>query len=194
MAEINDILQAAIQKGGSDVFIIPGSYVRVKIAGEVHPLMDTVLKPDDTKRLIRQVYELDLREMDRLTQHGDDDFSFSISGVGRFRCNAYQQRNSFAMVLRVVSLALPDPEKMHIPPEILRLADVKKGLVLVTGPAASGKSTTLACLIDRINASRRGHIITIEDPIEFIHAHKMSVVSQREVSTRSAPGVETSNV
>ena len=181
MAEINDILQAAIQRGGSDVFIIPGSYVRVKIAGEVQPLMEAVLKPDDTKRLIRQVYELDSREMDRLTQHGDDDFSFSISGVGRFRCNAYQQRNSFAMVLRVVSLGLPNPEKMHIPPEILRLADVKKGLVLVTGPAASGKSTTLACLIDRINASRRGHIITIEDPIEFIHAHKMSVVSQREV-------------
>lgn len=181
MAEINDILQAAIEKTGSDVFIIPGACVRVKIAGEVHPLMQAVLKPADTKRLIQQVYELDRREMDRLTQQGDDDFSFSISGVGRFRCNAYRQRNSLAMVLRVVSLALPDPEKMHIPQEVLQLADVKKGLVLVTGPAASGKSTTLACIIDRINHRRSGHIITIEDPIEFIHAHQNSVVSQREV-------------
>ena len=181
MAEIHDILQSAIERGGSDVFIIPGSYVRLKVAGEVKPLFDTVLKPDDTKRLIRQVYELDNRDMDRLTECGDDDFSFSVSGVGRFRCNAFKQRNSLAMVLRVVSLALPNPVKMHIPEEILRLADVKKGLVLVTGPAASGKSTTLACLIDRINTNRHGHIITIEDPIEFIHAHKASVLSQREV-------------
>jgi len=181
MAEIHDILQSAIERGGSDVFIIPGSCVRLKVAGEVQPLLSTVLKPDDTKRLIRQVYELDNRDMDRLTEHGDDDFSFSVSGVGRFRCNAYQQRNSLAMVLRVVTLSLPDPAKMHIPQEILRLADVKKGLVLVTGPAASGKSTTLACLIDRINSNRHGHIITIEDPIEFIHAHKASVLSQREV-------------
>ncbi len=181
MAEIHDILQAAIERGGSDVFIIPGACVRLKVSGEVHSLMDAVLRPDDTKRLIRQVYDLDNREMDRLLIEGDDDFSFSISGVGRFRCNAYQQRNSLAMVLRIVSLALPDPVGMHIPDEILRLADIKKGLVLVTGPAASGKSTTLACIIDRINANRRGHIITIEDPIEFIHAHKKSILSQREV-------------
>ena len=181
MAEIHELLQSAIERGGSDVFIIPGSCVRLKVAGEVQPLLDAVLKPDDTKRLIQQVYDLDRRPMDRLTQSGDDDFSFSVSGVGRFRCNAYQQRNSFAMVLRVVSLSLPDPVQMHIPDEILRLADIKKGLVLVTGPAASGKSTTLACIIDRINTNRRGHIITIEDPIEFIHAHKASVLSQREI-------------
>ena len=181
MAEIHELLQSAIERGGSDVFIIPGSCVRLKVAGEVQPLLDAVLKPDDTKRLIQQVYDLDRRPMDRLTQSGDDDFSFSVSGVGRFRCNAYQQRNSFAMVLRVVSLSLPDPVQMHIPDEILRLADIKKGLVLVTGPAASGKSTTLACIIDRINTNRHGHIITIEDPIEFIHAHKASVLSQREI-------------
>jgi twitching motility protein PilT len=181
MSEIHEILQAAIAREGSDVFIIPGSAVRLKVAGEVRPLLETVLKPDDTRRLIKQVYELDHRDMERLTEHGDDDFSFSISGVGRFRCNAYQQRNSLAMVLRVVSLTLPNPEEMHIPEEILKLAQIKKGLVLVTGPAASGKSTTLACLIDRINTSRNGHIITIEDPIEFIHSHKSSVLSQREI-------------
>lgn len=181
MSEIHDILQSAIERGGSDVFIIPGSCVRLKVSGEVRPLLDAVMRPDDTRRLIKQVYELDNRDMDHLTQHGDDDFSFSVSGVGRFRCNAYQQRNSLAMVLRVVSLVLPNPQKMHIPEEILHLADTKKGLVLVTGPAASGKSTTLACIIDRINTQRHGHIITIEDPIEFIHAHKASVLSQREI-------------
>ena len=119
--------------------------------------------------------------MDKLLQTGDDDFSFSISGVGRFRCNAYQQRNSYAMVLRVVSLVLPDPEKMHIPSEILKLSDMKKGLILVTGPAASGKSTTLAALVDHANANRRDHIITIEDPIEFVHRSKKCLVNQREV-------------
>jgi twitching motility protein PilT len=181
MTEIQDILQTAIAREGSDVFIIPGSGVRLKVAGEVQLLSTTPLKPDDTRRLIRQVYELDHRDMDRLSEHGDDDFSFSISGVGRFRCNAYQQRNSLAMVLRVVSLSLPNPEEMHIPADILKLAEIKKGLVLVTGPAASGKSTTLACVIDRINTNRSGHIITIEDPIEFIHAHKSSVLSQREI-------------
>ncbi len=181
MADVNDILQVAIERGGSDVFIIPGSCVRLKVSGEVQPIMDLLLKPDDTKRLIKQVYDLNHREMDHLLESGDDDFSFSISGVGRFRCNAYQQRNSLAMVLRVVSLVLPDPMKMHIPDEVLRLSDIKKGLVLVTGPAASGKSTTLACIIDRINMTRCGHIITIEDPIEFVHAHKASVLTQREV-------------
>ena len=182
MTEIGEILNMAIQTGGSDVFIIPGSRVCIKASGAVQPMLqEAVLKPDDTRRLIKQVYDLDGRGMERLLDHGDDDFSFSVSGVGRFRCNAYKQRNSLAMVLRIVTLSLPDPESMHIPKEVLELASVKKGLVLVTGPAASGKSTTLACVIDRINASRRGHIITIEDPIEFIHSHKQSVVSQREI-------------
>jgi len=182
MTEIGEILNMAIQTGGSDVFIIPGSRVCIKSSGAVQPMLqEAVLKPDDTRRLIKQVYDLDGREMERLLEHGDDDFSFSVSGVGRFRCNAYKQRNSLAMVLRIVTLSLPDPKSMHIPKEVLDLSSVKKGLVLVTGPAASGKSTTLACVIDRINTSRHGHIITIEDPIEFIHPHKQSVVSQREI-------------
>jgi twitching motility protein PilT len=181
MAEIDDVLQLAMQTGGSDVFVVPGSCISVKLSGAVQPLLNDVLKPEDTRRLLEQVYRLNGRAMERLLQHGDDDFSFSVSGVGRFRCNAYKQRNSLAMVLRVVSLDLPDPGEMHIPQEVLDLAAVKKGLVLVTGPAASGKSTTLACVIDRVNNTRRGHIITIEDPIEFIHPHRMSVVSQREI-------------
>lgn len=181
MTDITDVLKLAMRMGGSDVFLIPGSCISIKISGAVKPLLDAVLKPGDTLQLLQQVYNLDNRDMARLLDNGDDDFSFSVNGVGRFRCNAYKQRNSLAMVLRVVSLNMPEPADLHIPDEILRLADVNKGLVLVTGPAASGKSTTLACVINRINTTRCNHIITIEDPIEFIHPHKRSIVSQREI-------------
>jgi len=181
MKEIIDILRMAVQTSGSDIFLVPGSRVSMKIAGAVTPILPDPLRPEDTKRLLEQVYRLDERDTAHLYQHGDDDFSFSVSGIGRFRCNAYLQRNSLAMVLRVVSFQLPDPMKLHIPETVLGLANTQKGLVLVTGPAGSGKSTTLACLIDRINSTYRDHIITIEDPIEFIHPHKQSIVSQREI-------------
>ncbi len=182
MTDIVDLLKLAMQQGGSDVFIIPGACASVKLSGAVQPVSDERLSPDDTMRLLKQVYEIDsARSMDRLLQSGDDDFSFSVRGVGRFRCNAYMQRNSMAMVLRIVSFALPEPENFHIPPAVMALARIRKGLVLITGPAGSGKSTTLACIIDRINTDYHDHIITIEDPIEFIHPHKASVVSQREI-------------
>ena len=182
MADILQILQLAMRKGGSDIFVVPGAAVSMKISGAVVPVTEEKLMPDDTLRLLKQIYEMDAgRSMDRLLESGDDDFSLSVHGVGRFRCNAYMQRNSMAMVLRIVSFELPNPERFHIPETILRLSRIRNGLVLVTGPAGSGKSTTLACIIDRINASYHDHIITIENPIEFIHPHKASLVSQREV-------------
>ena len=183
MLNIVEILQLAAAKNGSDILLVPGSQVSMKIAGLVEPIMDGVLKPDDTMQLLSQVYGLDHnRSLDHLMSHGDDDFSFSVRGVGRFRCNAYMQRSSMAMVLRVVSFELPRAEEFHIPKEIVALSRIQKGLVLVTGPAGSGKSTTLACIIDRINEDFQDHIITIEDPIEFIHKHKHSIVSQREIA------------
>lgn len=182
MANIVEILQLAMQKGGSDIFVIPGAPVSIKMAGAVVPVMEDKLMPDDTQRLLEEIYRLDgERSMERLKASGDDDFSFSVRGVGRFRCNAYSQRNSMAMVLRIVSFGLPDPEQFHVPETVLSLSRIQNGLVLVTGPAGSGKSTTLACIIDRINTNYHDHIITIEDPIEFIHPHKKSVVSQREI-------------
>ncbi len=182
MADIVDILQLAMQKGGSDIFVIPGAPVSMKVAGAVVPVMEEKLQPEDTLRLLEQIYQLDgARSMERLKASGDDDFSFSVRGVGRFRCNAYSQRNSMAMVLRIVSFNLPDPARFHVPETVLNLSSIQNGLVLITGPAGSGKSTTLACIIDRINSNYHDHIITIEDPIEFIHPHKMSVVSQREI-------------
>ena len=187
MTDIVEILQLAMAKNGSDVFFVPGSRVSIKRNGEVVPLMPDLLHAEDTLSLLRQVYDIDNgRDTGHVFEQGDDDFSFSVRGVGRFRCNAYKQRNSYAMVLRVVSFALPDPAAYAIPEAVISLASFRKGLVLVTGPAGSGKSTTLACMIDRINTTRADHIITIEDPIEFIHPHKRSLVSQREIEHDTA--------
>lgn len=154
----------------------------MKVHGVLEPIMEGKLRPEDTLELIRQVYAVEpARDMTRLMETGDDDFSFSVRQVGRFRCNAYLQRNSYALVLRVMSFGMPDPVALHIPDTIMALSSLQKGMVLVTGPAGSGKSTTLACMLDRINRTRPGHIVTIEDPIEFVHQHRKSVVSQREV-------------
>jgi twitching motility protein PilT len=121
--------------------------------------------------------------MERLLADGDDDFSFSVPGVGRFRANTFRQRGSLAAVVRVVMFDLPDPSSLDIPEVVMQLGDFTKGLVLITGPAGSGKSTTLACLVDKINATRADHIITMEDPIEYIHRHKRSIVTQREINS-----------
>ena len=119
--------------------------------------------------------------MEALLAAGDDDFSFAIHDLSRVRCNVYRQRGTLAATCRIVAFGLPDPKALHIPDAVLQLSQRRGGLILVTGPAGSGKSTTLACLIDRINATRSGHIVTIEDPIEYLHPHRMSLVSQREV-------------
>ena len=114
---------------------------------------------------------------------GDDDFSFSIPGVSRFRVNAYKQRGSLAAVIRVIAFRLPDPAELSIPEDVMNISDYTRGMVLVTGSAGSGKSTTMACLIDRINHTREGHIITLEDPLEYLHRHDRCIVSQREICT-----------
>lgn len=179
--ELIDLLKEALQKEGSDVFIIPGSPVMVKSHGKMIPLTQGRLSPADAELLISAAYTLANRDTAVLDREGDDDFSFSVRDVSRFRCNTYRQRNTLAATCRVVAFGLPDPKKAHIPEVVLNLAEQRSGMVLVTGPAGNGKSTTLACLVDRINSTRSGHIITIEDPIEFLHPHRQSLVSQREV-------------
>lgn len=178
-----DLLDNAIRRDVSDIYIVPGSCIMAKSGSELITLNDSKIMPDDSIQLIRQVYVLDNnRSMDKLLQSGDDDFSFSLRNVGRFRCNAYKQRSSIAAVLRVVPFGLADPKTLHIPETVLELYKMKRGLVLVTGPAGSGKSTTLACIIDRINRECSNHIVTIEDPIEHLHYHIKSIVSQREIA------------
>lgn len=179
--ELISLLKDALAKEGSDIFIIPGSPVMVKSHGRMVPLTEQRLMPTDAEALIATAYSLAGRDTTVLDTEGDDDFSFSVRDVSRFRCNTYRQRNTLAATCRVVAFGLPDPEKAHIPDVVLNLAELRSGMVLVTGPAGNGKSTTLACLVDRINSTRSGHIITIEDPIEFLHPHRMSLVSQREV-------------
>ena len=109
--------------------------------------------------------------MTRIQEQGDDDFSFSIVGLSRFRASVMKQRGSLAAVIRIVRFDLPNPADIHIPETVLNIASMKKGMVLVTGAAGSGKSTTLACVIDRINQTRNAHVITLEDPIEYLHHH-----------------------
>lgn len=178
--DIKEILRDAVNKEVSDIFIVAGTQIAFKINGSIGPFNDVILKPSDTYDLIKQIYEIsdNTNDMDTLKE---DDFSFSLSEIGRFRVNIYRQRSSLAAVLRVVRFELPDPSKLHILPSILDLAKLTKGLVLVTGSAGSGKSTTLACIVDEINKTRNAHIITIEDPIEYLHRHNKSIVSQREI-------------
>lgn len=180
--EIREILKTGLEMGGSDIFVIPGSPVSLKRGGEIFGISTERVMPDSSRELLEQIYQLADRDIRGLQERGDDDFSFSVKGAGRFRCNAYKQRSSLAAVLRIVTFGLPDSQRMHIPETVMNLYRQKNGMILVTGPAGSGKTTTLACLIDRINQKRSGHIITIEDPIEYIHSHQSCLVSQRELN------------
>ena len=180
--DIKELLKEIVTRNASDIFIVAGSPCAIKVAGKIIKYNDTRLMPLDTEKMIKDIYQLaNNRDFRNFLASGDDDFSFSLPNIGRFRVNAYRQRNSCAAVLRIVRFELPDPKKMHIPEIVCDLANQKKGMILVTGPAGSGKSTTLACIIDQINQKRNTHIITIEDPIEYLHSHNKSIVSQREV-------------
>lgn len=179
---IVEILQRAISSDAADIFLIAGLPVTFKCGGHQERLPEGLLKPDDIRVLVDSVYELSHRDRRNLDQGIDDDFSFSVPQLGRFRVNVFRQRGSLAAVIRVIRFGLPDPVKLGIPESVLSLADNKKGLVLITGSAGTGKSTTLACMIDRINRSRDCHIITMEDPIEYIHRHDRAIVTQREIS------------
>lgn len=138
--------------------------------------------PEHTQALIDQIYRFIGRDQTMLSQGRDDDFSFAVRGMGRFRVNVFRQRGSMAAVIRLIQFGLPDPALLGIPEEVLSLSENQKGLVLVTGAVGTGKSTTLACMIQRINQSRDCHIITMEDPIEYVYRHERSIVTQREIS------------
>lgn len=182
MAELRDYLQMAVDRNASDIFIVAGGPVGIKIGGKILPADDVRLMPNMTEALIKEVYAMASREMDKLMDSGDDDFSFAVGGLARFRVNAYQQRGSLAAVIRIVSFSIPDYKKMGIPENILALSELTYGMVLITGTAGSGKSTTQACIVDRVNHTRNCHIITLEDPIEFLHRDDESIVSQREIA------------
>lgn len=181
--EIHSILQKLAEEGISDVFIIAGSPIAYKVHGTIKDMDTNKMSPAATEELIKGIYQLaNNRDINRLKENGDDDFSFAINGVARYRVSAYIQRGSLAAVLRVISFEIPDYHTLNIPEEIINLGQDASGLTLITGPADSGKSTTLACIIDMINKTTCKNIITFEDPIEYLHSHNKSKISQREIN------------
>ncbi len=182
MILLEDVLKTSVKQNASDIFILSGLAVSFKKEGKLIAFNDFLVLPDLALELITQIYDLAKRDMDKLVRLGDDDFSFSVKGLSRFRVSTYKQRGSFAAVIRIVPFGIPDYKQLNIPEEVMAASNVNKGLVLVTGSAGSGKSTTLACLIDRINQNRTGHIVTLEEPIEFLHKNKRSIISQREIA------------
>lgn len=183
MQEVSEYLRRAVDKQASDLFIVSGMPVSFKVDGSIQPEDEEKVMPESANRLVSALYQIAGRDMAHFLSTGDDDFSVSVKGLSRFRISTYRQRGSMAAVIRVVSFDIPDRNTMEIPDEVMKIAAASRGLVLVTGPAGGGKSTTMACITDAINRSRNAHIITIEDPIEYLHRDVKSIVSQRELAT-----------
>lgn len=184
MTSIEEILIKAKNQGASDVHITVGIPPKMRVNGRLITMEGyPKLLPADTLEAALEIMSPKQKEI--FDDKGEFDLSFSISQVGRFRVNVFKQRNSVAMAFRLVGTEIPSPEELGVPSSVIDLYDRKRGLVLVTGPTGSGKSTTLAAIIDRINHKRDAHIITLEDPIEYLHHHDLSMVNQREIGMDS---------
>lgn len=179
---VMEILKEAVDQKVSDIFLVAGRPVSFYKNGVITKEGTEMLTPDDVAEDVQEIYRMANRDYARLTEVGDDDFSLSVPGLSRFRVSAYKQRGTSSAVLRVISFTLPNPTDYSIPENIVNLGNQPNGMVLVTGPAGSGKSSTLACIIDHINKTKESHVITLEDPIEYLHRHDHSIVSQREIS------------
>ncbi len=179
-ANITELLQILVDRGASDLHITAGTYPQIRVAGRLVPLTEfEVLTPQDTQRLAYGV--LNEGQKQRFEEQNELDLSFGIPDLARFRCNVFRQRGAVGAAIRVIPFTIRSFDELGLPKVVQDLAERPKGLVLVTGPTGSGKSTTLAAMIDKINSERYEHIVTIEDPIEFVHPHKSCLVNQREV-------------
>lgn len=185
MLKIQEILGRAMEAGASDVHITTGLAPMMRINGGLAAQPFEKLTAADTLGVAREI--MDDEQFRRFEEQGEYDMSFSLEGLGRYRVNAFRQQGNVAMAFRLVSTRIPSMEELGLPASVLDLYQKKRGLILVTGPTGSGKSTTLAALIDRVNSERAAHIITLEDPVEYLHRHKRSMVNQREIGqdTRS---------
>ncbi len=178
--KIDDLLMLAKERGASDLHINVGSKPAMRIHNELIRMEDQQrLMPDDTKELLFSL--LSDAQAEKLQETGECDFSFGRPQIGRFRVNIYRQRGTYAAAIRIMNTEVPRPEEIGLPQSIIQLTQKRSGLVLVTGPTGCGKSTTLAALIQRINETRSAHILTLEDPIEYLYRHDQSVVDQREI-------------
>lgn len=184
MARIDDILNQMTDREASDLHITSGCAPYLRVHGEMVKLNYKDLSPEVSQALIFEVLTETQRE--RFTETCDLDCSYSLKGVGRFRVNVFRQRNGVGAVFRLIPEYIQTIEELGLPANLTDLLDVSEGLILMTGPTGAGKSTTLAALIDKINTDRKAHIITIEDPIEFVHHNKNSLITQREVSSHTS--------
>ena len=189
MFEIESALRALVEQGGSDLHVKVGSPAMGRVEGELRALWSDQepLSPEETEASFTQIAEERTRE--EFAAEGEADFAYAIPGVGRFRINAFCQRGSVSIACRAIPFEIRSAEELGLPRTILQLAEVNRGIVLLTGTTGSGKSTTLAAMIDHINSTRSRHIVTLEDPVEYLHRDKRSIVNQREVGadTESFP-------
>lgn len=176
---IDDLLRECVERGGSDLHLTVGLPPTIRLNGQLTPLPYQPLTEHDTRRLVYEA--LNDTQLEQFERHHDIDFAYSVKDVARFRFNVYMQKGAVAAAMRVIPSKIPSIESLRLPSVIYEVVKKHSGLVLVTGPTGSGKSTSLACMIDLINQSRPCHIITIEDPIEYVHTHKRAMVNQREV-------------
>ena len=183
---VNDLLKIAVQVGASDLHLKVGTYPMVRIRGTLVPASEERrLEHEDLVSMAAAVLPAGHRE--RFKENHEVDLAYSVAGLGRFRCNAFQQRGTIGMIFRVIPMRVATIDELMLPTVLKKIAAEERGLVLVTGTTGSGKSTTLAALIDEINASRTAHVMTIEDPIEYLHRDNRSIINQREIGadTRS---------
>lgn len=183
MSDIEAILQEANIAGASDVHLTVGSPPRMRVNGNLITMNYSKMLPADTLDILIGVMSEVQRQ--KFEERGEYDFSFSIPNSGRYRVNAYKQRGGAALAFRLIGTGIPAAEELGIPASVMELYQRKRGLVLVAGPAGSGKTTTLAAIIDKINNNRDVHIITLEEPIEYLHQHKRAMVNQREIGLDS---------
>src|SRR5689334_4305015 len=185
--DLHFCLHHLIEHGGSDLHLkVPAAPV-MRIDGAMHPSDGLAPLPAKvTERAFREMLD-DPEKLKEFADEGEVDFAYSIPGLARFRCNAFRQRGSVSVVVRAIPVSIKTINELSLPPVIRELAEEERGIVLLTGTTGSGKSTTLAAMIDHINSTRRRHIVTVEDPLEFLHVDKRSVINQREV------GMDTQN-
>lgn len=176
---INSILKIAVDAKASDVHISVSAPPLARVNGKLVHLVKNILKTYDTLSLVKQV--LNIEQFNILQDRGEIDLSYSAEGLGRFRVNAFKQRGTYCMVMRLINFSVPDLPSLGLPSIVTNLCNAQRGLILVTGPTGSGKSTTLASMIAHMNKHRNAHIITIEDPIEYLHKHGTCIVNQREI-------------
>jgi twitching motility protein PilT len=181
---VNDLLKVAVERGASDLHLKAGSFPMMRVRGELSPLSQERLTHEDMTAILQTVMPTELRE--KFKESHEVDLAYSIAGLGRFRCNAFQQRGTLGMTFRVIPMRVLTIPELLLPPVLKAIAHQERGLVLVTGTTGSGKSTTLASMIDEINTAQTVNIMTIEDPIEYLHRDKRSIICQREVGSDTA--------